>query len=414
MAPEQTGLVPTPTSAQTDIWALGVLLYETLTGSRPFCANTEDDSRSLFWKIIHEMPPKPCKLLPNLDSALEAVILKCLEKDPTHRFGSAEELADELARWLRQEKMRTPRVTLGVKARRFARKHPRLSVLLVLAGIVLGATAVIALDQRRRNSPEYIHETLRAELTNKGAVVLIPERGGPAWFHSVFDYRMLTGTDADGHWRIDAPEKWGLVELLRDVPVVSYKLRAEIRHLKSEQVDGRVGLFLAHQTYTHGEATPHFWPSLVYNDCITARTPPNLINKVPPLKGNRAQLWWEILSNNGIDEPITDRWEGHYVWFDAAGVGVADQRWRVLEMEWRPDQIRCTFDGKPIPPQDRAAVESGVQTTTRKRQINDAKYLQLGDPADLHFAPRGSLGLVICNGSISVKNVTVTRIQQND
>ena len=75
-----------------------------------------------------------------------------------------------------------------------------------------------------------------------------------------------------------------------------------------------------------------------------------------------------------------------------------------------PEQIKCRFDGNDLPPQDWKAKEAEIQSDLRRLQAKIARYTQLGDPANVRFSPRGSLGVVICNGTIHVKNVTVSRI----
>ena len=79
MAPEQTGLIAASLGPPTDVWALGVMLYELLLGRRPF-ANA--DHRLLFHQIATEEPDRPRTLRPSFDADLEAVLLKCLHKDP--------------------------------------------------------------------------------------------------------------------------------------------------------------------------------------------------------------------------------------------------------------------------------------------------------------------------------------------
>jgi serine/threonine protein kinase len=93
MAPEQlrSGLP----DFRTDIYALGVVLYELATAHRPF---EEKLSTALLDDILHKEPPTPGRFQPRLSSRLEEIILKCLEKDPDYRYQSARELAVDLHR----------------------------------------------------------------------------------------------------------------------------------------------------------------------------------------------------------------------------------------------------------------------------------------------------------------------------
>jgi serine/threonine-protein kinase len=93
MAPEQ--LQGERVDARTDIYALGVVLYEMATGRRPFQA---DSPLRLSDAILHQPPVLPSRLNPNISPALEGIILKCLEKDPGNRYQSAKEVGVDLRR----------------------------------------------------------------------------------------------------------------------------------------------------------------------------------------------------------------------------------------------------------------------------------------------------------------------------
>ena len=97
MAPEQAAGRRDLTVA-ADVYSLGVVLYERLTGVTPF---TSDNVLELLRQVREVQPPRPSMLRPGLDHDLETVCLKCLEKEPAKRYSSAAALADDLERWLR-------------------------------------------------------------------------------------------------------------------------------------------------------------------------------------------------------------------------------------------------------------------------------------------------------------------------
>ncbi len=93
MAPEQ--LRGQEVDARADIYALGAVLYEMATGTRPF---REGVTTQLIDSILHKSPPLPGRLNPDLSPKLEDIVLKCLEKEPENRYQSAKELAVDLRR----------------------------------------------------------------------------------------------------------------------------------------------------------------------------------------------------------------------------------------------------------------------------------------------------------------------------
>lgn len=97
MAPEQAQGKSRELGPACDIYGLGALLYELLTGRPPFRAESPLDT---VMQVIANDPVPPRLLNPNIDVDLETICLKCLQKDPLHRYGSAEDVAEDLNRYL--------------------------------------------------------------------------------------------------------------------------------------------------------------------------------------------------------------------------------------------------------------------------------------------------------------------------
>jgi eukaryotic-like serine/threonine-protein kinase len=140
MAPEQIeGADPTPA---IDIYALGVLLYELLTGHVPFKAGTVPET---FLLAKYQEPVAPRRLQPKLPRDLETICLKCLQKDPRKRYASAEALADDLARWLDGRTIKARPVGPVEQLGRWARRNPTvagLSLATILTAVVGVSTVV--------------------------------------------------------------------------------------------------------------------------------------------------------------------------------------------------------------------------------------------------------------------------------
>jgi WD40 repeat protein len=153
MAPEQAQNQPLTTSA--DVYALGVILFELLTGRTPFLGRTVLD---ILLQVVEKEAPRPRSLNPRVDPDLELICLKCLEKDPAQRFGSAAALAEELENWSAGEAISIRPPGRLTRVRRWCRRNPLpallwAGLLLCLTVVVVGSpVAVFLIDAERRNS----------------------------------------------------------------------------------------------------------------------------------------------------------------------------------------------------------------------------------------------------------------------
>ncbi|HKB02789.1 MAG TPA: serine/threonine-protein kinase, partial [Gemmataceae bacterium] len=154
MAPEQARGSKAITTA-ADTYSLGAILCEVLTGRPPF----RGESVAQTLRMVEEQEPaRPRWLNPQCDPDLEAVALKCLEKDPASRYETAGALADDLARWLRNEPVTARRAGPGRRAWKWMRRNPAVTVLALnivlalLAGASISAVYAVKADKRAKEA----------------------------------------------------------------------------------------------------------------------------------------------------------------------------------------------------------------------------------------------------------------------
>jgi WD40 repeat protein/tRNA A-37 threonylcarbamoyl transferase component Bud32 len=132
MSPEQASGRVKDVGPPTDVWALGVILYEMLTGRPPFQSAVSID---VVRQVISDEPVSPSRLQRKLPPDLVTICLKCLEKDAAKRYPSAAALADDLERFLNHEPIAARPVGRVRRAVKWARRRPALAALLAVSAL---------------------------------------------------------------------------------------------------------------------------------------------------------------------------------------------------------------------------------------------------------------------------------------
>jgi TolB-like protein/Tfp pilus assembly protein PilF len=144
MAPEQAVGNNAAVGSATDVYGLGAVLYELLTGHPPFAGGTTYETIRL---LLDSEPRQPRLLNRKIDRDLSAVCLKCLEKNPRHRYSSALALAEDLERWLRHEPIRAKRSGFFTRAQKWVQRN-RIIAALMLLSVILAAGLSLMIWER--------------------------------------------------------------------------------------------------------------------------------------------------------------------------------------------------------------------------------------------------------------------------
>lgn len=412
MAPEQAECRSADIGRATDVYALGVILYESMTGKPPLVGMTKVETLAL---VRSSEPVPPSRHRPGIPPWLEAICLKCLEKSPGRRYPTAQALADDLGRWLRDERPR------GIPTRlerfgRGARRH----VAAVLSGTaMLSAGTVLYLNyhptqpaydpMQRVSDPSLLAaERIEADLARGRAVTLIGMTGEPRWSRwRAGGARSHAGLGEDLTFAVTS-WKLGLLELVRNPRSPRYRFAAQVRHDHSDVLKGEIGIYFARSPSWGNPAEIQVFTQLAFN-AIRGRAErmARLRDGIRPSRLPKDDVV-QITSHIHVDAPSpndVDRRLGGVAGPDLLQLGEGNGRWHDLEVTVTPELVSARWDGQPF-----------EISTARIQEIIDVHLTRFPPRAEsplargfsAEFNPRGGLGLYIWRGSASFRAVTIT------
>ncbi len=193
MAPEQAAGNNTQLTGATDVYGLGAVLYQLLTGHPPFAGGTTYETVRM---VLETQPRQPRLWNPKVNRDLETICLKCLEKEPAKRYGSSQALAEDIERFLRNEPIRSRRSSRLEHVWRWCKRKPLVASLIAALMVVVAIGVAGAVWELRRvqaeralvksaNLSEQEKARLAAEQTSNPAAYDAYLRGRtfPGWWH---------------------------------------------------------------------------------------------------------------------------------------------------------------------------------------------------------------------------------------
>jgi len=203
MAPEQVLARSDKVGPGTDVYALGVIGYEMLTGRPPFHSASRME---ILYQIVHLEPMPPCQLQPGIPRDLEIICLKCLHKEMDLRYRSAGELADDLDRFLKDQPIRARPVSAWERSWKWARQRPAVVLLTGLLLVVALVGSLTVLWERRLLRSAHQEAVRESRETRKALQEMEAELAGVA--SSLFRCRLALARHELERNRVAEARRW--------------------------------------------------------------------------------------------------------------------------------------------------------------------------------------------------------------
>ncbi|AMV26495.1 Serine/threonine-protein kinase PknB [Gemmata sp. SH-PL17] len=406
MSPEQTLGKKGNLTAGCDVWALGVTLYELLTGQRPFI----DDGITDVYHSIRTAEPQPITTLsPDVPVALQAIVWKCLAKKPENRYSTAAALADDLDCWLGGKPISVPvpapsPPTTVVLPEPERNKYPRRDrvVLMSCSAVALVAFAALFSNPTKlENPPKTFAERVaggeKVRLTDeKGKLLVQPthEPGHELHPDTIDGYHSFTNSQV------------GITSLANEPLSFPYKVEAKVGvAFQTTLQEICAGIYAGRRTW---DGLPFKHESLIWAGPSPRTALPN-----PPGSGPAKQIlqsqcglyWWQ---DNENGSPVTV--EKREAPWDPEGEKLLVQFVRVV-MEVRPDAVDTWIDGVRLNrlTDNRQGIETG--TIARLNRLGATKLPPAFRDYKFTSPTLGSgIGIFCQGGQCIVRDLTVSKL----
>ncbi len=415
MAPEQARGDNRAVGPRTDVYALGAVLYELLTGSPAFDG---ENRQATLQRVLGDDPVPPTRRDSRVPRALEDVCLKCLAKDPAGRYDDAGQLADELRRYLDGRALRQtarapawPRPAAGER-----RPHGAMAgLLLALALLATGVAGAARPPRAEERSPGAAFappaardeaKWVQNELLNGRVVPLLNESGWPRVGKPYFAADQLRVAEKDERPFALASETFAVMELLPTPVCEHYTFRARVRH---DEAFGHslVGICSLNSDRSTANGREGCFAVLGFAD-------QGPVARQPHPKAAKDQTARAVFHLWRYFEGRRDPWE-----FSLGRKDFSPQpgAWRALEVTVTRDTFTARWDGYPFPAVSFAKLEAEAPLWLHLHTLpqdakgvvpdNTSNLIGKGNPGARAVVFQQRLGLFVRRGKASFTDIVV-------
>jgi serine/threonine-protein kinase len=414
MPPEQISRRHGEVGPASDVYGLGATLYHLLTGRAPFKGETPADTMG---RVVADLPERPRSLRPEIPLALEAVVMRCLEKRPADRYPTPAALAAALDAYLAGGDPDAPLLTPIRRLRRWAHRQRRklaagAGAMLLLAGVFALGAAIW--PRSTPPEPPDPFEHYRAELAAGREVVFIPSEGKPRFHRWLLGGPELTTSQTgDGSCSYET-NGISLLEFCPDPMTDRYLVRAKIRFVEHKLAGGppqgavSAGVYFARNTAAGNNGLIiHKLFAVTFNDL------PRGPKEKPPADGSpertvrfRGIYLRQQPDNNPTPGTVGNKWAEINMPPNLPGP------WRTIEIEVTHERVTVRWqapDGKMT----LLANQSGDEIRSLWAELHGKldKNVPNHGVEKSGWSPRAPIGIWNYRATIDVKDVSVTPLK---